>query len=168
MSQIGFIKQEQMVVKREGKEEVVKWFECHFRVGGVRPFSAKMTKNAKKDKETHPDFHLYLRANVNKGDKFRDIRIGALWMKTKVFDGVEKTFMTGNVFMDFREVPITVWKAEPRFEGDTVEYLYDISMMKDTAPQRDAQKENGYETVYEDAKGEVLPAYDIPEDEIPF
>lgn len=168
MSQIGFVKQEQIVVKRDGKEETVKWFECHFRVGGMRPFKAKMSPNKKKEKDTEPDFYIYLRANVNKGDKFRDIRIGALWLKKKVFDGVEKTFMTGNVFMDFKEIPIAVWRAEPRFEGEKIEYLYDISMMKDKSQSDNADTDSGYETTYEDANGNALPQTDENGEEIPF
>lgn len=166
MSQIGFVKQEQTVFRKAGEvEKTVKWFECHFRVGGMRPFKAKMSKNKKKEADNNqPDFYIYLRANINKGDKFRDIRIGALWVKKKVFDGVEKTFMTGNVFMDFKEIPITVWKAEPRFEGEVIEYLYDISMMKDKPQETAADADDGYQVTYED---EDIPAVD-PEQDIPF
>ena len=168
MSQIGFVKQEQQIFRKAGEEDkTVKWLECHFRVGGMRPFKAKMSKNKKKEEgSAQPDFYIYLRANVNKGDKFRDIRIGALWIKKKVFDGVEKTFMTGNVFMDFKEIPITVWKAEARFEGEVIEYLYGISMMKDKPQEENAGE--GYETTYENAQGNEVPPPDANGDEIPF
>lgn len=174
MSQIGFVKNESLVVKNRetGQEETKKWLECHFRVGGVRPFSAKLVQNKKKEKDTAPDFHIYLRANVNKGDKFRDFRIGALWLKKKVIDNVEKTFMTGNLFMDFREIPIAVFRAEPRFEGEVVNYLYDISVMKDNRNTQ-TQDNGGYQVEYEgydDAPtptDEDIPAHD-PDDEIPF
>ncbi len=170
MSQIGFVKQESMTVKRDGKETPVKWLEAYFRVGGLRPFSAKIVKNNRKENMSHPDFHIYLRANVNKGDKFRDIRIGALWLKTKKIDNVEKTFMTGNIFMDFREYPIAVWKALPRYEGEVVEYLYDISVMKDRIELSSGENAGqGYEVVYEAAP--VPTDSDIPVDpneEIPF
>ncbi len=169
MSQIGFVKQEQQIFRKAGEEDkTVKWFECHFRVAGMRPFKAKMSANKKKEKESQPDFYIYLRANVNKGDKFRDIRIGALWIKKKVFDNVEKTFMTGNVFMDFKEIPITVWKAEPRFEGEVIEYLYDISMMKDKPQEDNADTGGGYETTYEDANGNEIPQTDENGEDIPF
>ena len=166
MSQIGFVKQEERTFKKAGEaDKTVKWLECHFRVGGMRPFTAKMSKNKKKeDGSNQPDFYIYLRANVNKGDRFRDIRIGALWVKKKVFDGVEKTFMTGNIFMDVREIPITVWKAEPRFEGEVIEYLYDISMMKNKAKEESADEDGGYTVEYTDAD---IPAVD-PNEEIPF
>lgn len=166
MSQIGFVKQEQMAVRRDGKEEIVKWFECHFRVAGIRPFSAKMSPNKKKEKENQPDYYIYLRANINKGDRFRDIRIGALWMKKKTFEGVEKTFMTGNISIAFiGELPITVWKAEPRYEGEKIEYLYDISTMKEREQPRE---DTGHEVSYEEAEAEQPPTIDINEEEIPF
>jgi len=175
MSQIGFVKQEQHTFMKEGKETIVKWFECHFRVGGIRPFSAKMSPNKKKESTNAPDFYIYLRANVNKGDRFRDMRIGALWLKTKAFEGSEKTFMTGNIFMNFQEIPIAVWRAEPRFEGEKIEYLYDISMMQDKPQANDTPTGGGYEVVHEDAQGNEVPQYtdaDIPamdaSDEIPF
>lgn len=166
MSQIGFVKQEQMAVMREGKEEIVKWLECHFRVAGIRPFKAKMSANKKREKDTQPDFYIYLRANVNRGDKFRDIRIGALWLKSKTFDGVDKTFMTGNLFVNFAEIPIAVWKAEPRYEGEKVEYLYDISMMKEK--EQPKEEGAGYDVSYEDAdeKRTIMVAEDG--EEIPF
>lgn len=169
MSQIGFVKQEQQTFRdKDKKETTVKWLECHFRVGGVRPFKAKMSPNKKKEKDTEPDFYIYLRANVNKGDRFRDIRIGALWLKTKTFNGVEKTFMTGNVFMDFKDIPIAVWKAEPRFEGEKIEYLYDISMMESKPQNNTDDDAGGYETTYEDAQGNEMPTIDVNGDEIPF
>jgi len=175
MSQIGFVKQESFAVKdREtGKEEIKKWLECHFRVGGMRPFSAKMVPNKNKDKDTAPDFHIYLRANVNKGDKFRDIRVGALWLKKKMIDNVETTFMTGNIFMDFREIPIAVWKAKPRFEGDVVNYLYDISMMSDNRSDNAQDGDGGYSVSYEGYENPPsptdadIPAVD-PNEDIPF
>lgn len=167
MSQIGFVKQEQQTFRdKEKKETTVKWLECHFRVGGVRPFKAKMSPNKNKQNENEPDFYLYLRANINKGDRFRDMRIGALWLKTKAFDGVEKTFMTGNVFMDFKEIPIAVWRAEPRFEGEVIEYLYDISMMKEKLQESQTGEaaDDAYPVEYDDSD---IPAVD-PSEDIPF
>ena len=168
MSQIGFVKQEQQVFGKAGEDDkTVKWLECHFRVAGMRPFKAKMSQNKKKENANAPDFYIYLRANVNKGDKFRDMRIGALWIKKKTFDDVEKTFMTGNVFMNFQEIPIAVWRAEPHFEGEVIEYLYDISMMKDNR-QENENSEDGYETTYESAGGDEVPVVDADGEEIPF
>lgn len=166
MSQIGFVKQESQTFKKAGEDErTVKWLECHFRVAGVRPFKAKMSSNKKKETDNQPDFYIYLRSNVNKGDKFRDIRIGALWVKKKTFDGVEKTFMTGNLFMDFREIPITIWKAEPRFEGEVIEYLYDISVMKNKPQENTSSYAD--DNIKSEHKEENITPVDS-DDEIPF
>ena len=145
--QIGFIRQESMSVKDKNKteSEVVKWLECYFRIAGLRPFSAKMTPNKRKEKPNQPDFIIYLRANINKGDTFRDIAIGSLWLGEKVIDGVTKKFMTGSLEVAFTKVAIAVWKAEPRFDGEVVNYLYDIKTMEDKRGDN-----QGYQGGYQD------------------
>lgn len=147
--QIGFIKQESMSVKDKGAEEsrVVKWLECSFRIAGIRSFSAKMTPNKRKEKPNQPDYIIYLRANVNKGDTFRDIAIGSLWLGEKVIDGVNKKFMTGSLEVAFNKVSIAVWKAEPRFDGEVVNYLYDIKTMEDKR-ENDQAYQGGYQEDY--------------------
>jgi len=172
--QIGFIKQESMSVKDKGATEsrVVKWLECSFRIAGIRPFNAKFTPNKRKEKPNQPDYIIYLRANVNKGDSFIDIAIGSLWMGEKVIDGVNKKFMTGSLEVAFTKVSIAVWKAEPRFEGEVVNYLYDIKTMEDKR-----QDNQGYQNYQEDDYSHsqvpvtyenVPAAIDVDEDEIPF
>lgn len=172
--QIGFIKQESISVKDKGATEskVVKWLECSFRIGGIRPFSAKMTPNKRKEKPSQPDYIIYLRANVNKGDTFRDIAIGSLWLGEKVIDGVNKKFMTGSLEVAFKKVSIAVWKAEPRFEGEVINYLYDIKTMEDkressqSGPsyQDDYNKYSQQQPVYE--PNDYPPVGD--DEEIPF
>jgi len=132
--QIGFIRQEKFTPKAKAGEEVKeqKWLECHMRIAGLRPFNAKISKNKRKEKESEPDFNIYLRSNVNKNDSFRDIAIGALWLGEKMIDGVLQKFMTGNIEVAFNKVSIAVWAAKPNFEGEVVKYLYDIKTMKDT------------------------------------
>jgi hypothetical protein len=178
--QIGFIRQESMSVKdkNEAGSEVVKWLECHFRIAGIRPFSAKMTPNKRKEKPNQPDFIIYLRANVNKKDSFRDIAIGSLWLGEKLIDGVMKKFMTGTLEVAFTKVSIAVWKAEPRFDGEVINYLYDIKTMED---KRD--NDQGYQGGYQEDYTSQAPVYDqqqpqqyqpqqqnhqVVEDEIPF
>lgn len=155
--QIGFIRQESMSVKDKNKaeSEVVKWLECHFRIAGIRPFSAKMTQNKRKEKPNQPDFIIYLRANVNKKDSFRDIAIGSLWLGEKLIDGVMKKFMTGTLEVAFTKVSIAVWKAEPRFEGEVINYLYDIKTMED---KRD--NDQGYQGGYQEDYTSQAPVYD--------
>jgi len=148
--QIGFIKQESMSVKDKGATEskVVKWLECSFRIAGIRPFSAKFTPNKRKEKPNQPDYIIYLRANVNKGDTFRDIAIGSLWLGEKVIDGVNKKFMTGSLEVAFTKVSIAVWKAEPRFDGEVVNYLYDIKTMEDKRDNNDQSYQGCYQDDY--------------------
>lgn len=169
--QIGFIKQESMSVKDNSSAEkkVIKWLECSFRIGGIRPFSAKMTPNKRKEKPNQPDFIIYLRANVNKGDTFRDIAIGSLWLGEKVIDGVNKKFMTGSLEVAFNKVSIAVWKAQPRFEGEVVNYLYDIKTMEDRR-----ESEHNYQDDYNNYSQQppVYEANNYPpvadDEEIPF
>jgi len=80
MAVIGFVRQETMDLKNSENNEVRKasWLECHFRIAGLRPFKAKLAKNKKKEKENQPDYYFYLRGNINRGDTFRDIKIGSL------------------------------------------------------------------------------------------
>lgn len=155
--QIGFIKQESMSVKDKGAAEsrVVKWLECNFRIAGIRPFSAKMTPNKRKENPNQPDYIIYLRANINKGDTFRDIAIGSLWLGEKVIDGVNKKFMTGSLEVAFNKVAIAVWKAEPRFDGEVVNYLYDIKTMED---KRDNNQ--GYQGGYQEDYSHQAPVYE--------
>ena len=174
--QIGFIRQESMSVKdnKDAESKVVKWLECHFRIAGIRPFSAKMTPNKRKEKPNQPDFIIYLRANVNKKDSFRDIAIGSLWLGEKVIDGVVKKFMTGSLEVAFTKVAIAVWKAEPRFDGEVINYLYDIKTMEDKR-----ESEQGYQNTQDEYSSyNQAPAYEQPnqnnypvvedDEEIPF
>lgn len=191
--QVGFVRQESMKIKQTG--EVKKWLECHFRVPGIRPFKAKMTKNKNQEEgKNHPDFIIYHRANVNKGDSFRDVPIGSLWIGSKVIDGVEKSFMTGKVWLGLEEVSVAVWKAEERFEGEVLGYLYDIKLMRENRGNQDDYEDGYYQEQYQQpqantnfaggldpmqqqgmAQGQqTQPPYDMPpevdidDDEIPF
>jgi hypothetical protein len=179
--QIGFIKQETLNIKesRGVKAKVVKWLECQFRIAGIRPFSAKMTPNKRKEKPNQPDFIIYLRANINKGDTFRDIAIGSLWLGEKVIDGVLKKFMTGTLEVAFTKVSIAVWKAEPRFDGEVVNYLYDIKTMQDNqnndqqqAYQDDynnyTQEPQSYQAPQQQQSQQSQTQIDDDGDEIPF
>jgi len=165
--QIGFIRQEQLSAKSKDEKEskVVKWLECYFRIAGVRPFSAKMSVNKNKSEPKHPDYIIYLRANVNKRDSFRDIAIGSLWLGEKFIDGEMKKFMTGQLEVAFTKVAIAVWRAEIRYEGEEVKYLYDIKTMKDNRENDDSQSSDS-----DEVQKEVPIVYeDIDDgDEIPF
>lgn len=151
MKQIGFVKQEELLYKdKDGKETLKKWLECHFRVAGLRPFKAKMVK-AKNPTNNKPNYYIYLRSNVNKGDKFRDIQIGALWVKTKQEAGKEVSYMVGEIEINFTSMPIVIWKAKPRFDGEELHYLYDI--YKSTPRVKPQEQQQGYTVEYQDANG---------------
>lgn len=158
--QIGFVRKESMTPK---DSEMVKWLECYFRIAGVRPFKAKMSPNKNKTEDKHPDYIIYLRGNMDKGDSFRDIAIGSLWMGEKEIDGVLKKFMTGVIEIAFRKVSIAVWKAEPRFEGEVINYLYDIKTMED----KTVGMKQTPQTEDEQTRPPVINI-DIDDDEIPF
>jgi len=156
MYQIGFIRQEKMEIEENGQKKEVKWLECHFRIAGVRPFKVKMTKNKNKQKENEPDFYLYLRSNINKGDNFRDIKIGALWLKEK--EG--EKYLTGNAFINFKEVNLYVKKAKSLYEEENITWLYDVFMFLDKAKER-VEHGDAYESEYD-------VGVEINDDEIPF
>jgi hypothetical protein len=172
---IGFVRQESFITKgQDGEKKEHKWLEAHFRMAGVRPFKAKFSKNTRKDEATGnaPDYNIYLRGNEIKGDSFRDIPIGALWIGSKVFDGVEKTFMTGSIESPlFGKIGISVWKAEPYFEGEQLGFLYEISTMEDK--KEDTSYDADYGTYSNNAPQQAqtptdAPAIEIDQDEIPF
>lgn len=170
--QIGFVKQESKVFKENGESKEVKWLECHFRIAGLRPFNAKMSPNKNKTEDKHPDFVIYLRGNVNKGDAFRDVAIGSLWVGEKVIDGVLKKFMTGKIEVAFKETAIAVWRAEPKFQGEVISYLYDIKTMKDNRGQSNGDGYDNYEldhNSYEPQQQPYTPppTYDKQETQVP-
>jgi hypothetical protein len=167
---IGFIRQEKMAIKTENGTKEVKWLECHMRIAGLRAFNLKMLAYDKKDQsKKEPDYTLLLRSNVNKGDKFRDIPIGALWIGSAIIDGVEKKFMTGyieSIALPLGRVNIAVWKAEPLWEGDNPQYLYDIKTMEDRQAQTPTNDDvPTYDMPQQDHN---TPNITIDEDEIPF
>jgi uncharacterized protein (DUF736 family) len=171
---IGFIRQESFMTKNaQGEKQEHKWLEAHFRMAGVRPFKAKLSKNKRKEEAqgNAPDYNIYLRGNEIKGDSFRDIPIGALWIGSKVFDGVEKTFMTGSIESPlFGKIGISVWKAEPYFDGEQLGFLYEISTMEDKKDDQNSDADYGsYQTPVSQAQsGGEIPTIDIDTEEIPF
>ena len=154
--QIGFVRKEEMKIK----DGVVGWLECYFRIAGIRPFSAKLSVNKNKT-DNQPDYYIYLRGNVNKGDSFRDIPIGSLWLGEKVIDGELKKFMTGSIELAFKKIAIAVWRAEPRYEGEVINYIYDIKTMEEKP------KENSSYSYQEENDIQQYSA-EIKTDEIPF
>jgi hypothetical protein len=170
---IGFVRQESYITKNsEGEKIEHKWLEAHFRMAGVRAFKAKISKNKSKDNNASaPDYNIYLRGNENKNDTFRDIPIGALWIGSGTFNGVEKTYMTGSIESPvFGKLSISVWKAEPYYDGEQLGFLYEISTMKDKDQDENSDYDRSYDAPVQQApSGEAGGTMvNINEDEIPF
>lgn len=166
MTQIAFGRMEQFTPK---DKEVVKWIEFHFRVPGVRPFKAKLVENKNKEKDIHPDYFLYYRVNTQKGDSFRDIKVGTLWQKQKVNEkGETVKYMTGNMFINFKTYNIYIKRANKLYEDEKLGYLYDLFVIEDdnNKPQQN-QSENvpEYNTIdssYEETQ------ISVDDEDIPF
>ena len=163
MAVIGFIRQEKMDFKDGEETKTAKWLECYFRVAGLRPFKAKFVKNKQKESnEKAPDYNIYLRANTNKGDSFRDIKIGAVWLKSKELDGGKiESYMTGNIEINFKQVNILIQKPKKYYEDEKIGFLYEIIAFLDDNRQNGAVE---YGDAYEPAVAnyEVTEAEDIP------
>ncbi len=165
MANIGFIRQDSYTFKdNDGVEKTAKWLECYFRVAGLRPFQAKMTKNKNKQNENAPDFFIYLRGNVNKGDSFRDLKIGALWVKSKIDEsGVKVDYMTGNVEINFNEISVYITKPKKNYDDEKIGFLYEIISMSN----KQDVKTNVYNEPYP-AYNDSVEADNIEDDNIPF
>jgi len=165
MAVIGFVRQEAMEVKDGEQTREVKWLECHFRVAGLRPFKAKLSKNKRKEKDTQPDFYIYLRGNINKGDTFRDIRIGSLWIKHKEVQTGEgakiETYMTGNIEINFKNVNVLIQKPKKYFDNEKIGFLYEIIAFLDD------NKRQGFDygDTYEPTNANIS---DVNYEDIPF
>ena len=167
MAVIGFIRQEEMEFKDGEDVKKAKWLECYFRVAGLRPFKAKLAKNKQKENnEKAPDYNIYLRANINKGDSFRDIKIGAVWLKNKEKEGGKiESYLTGNIEIDFRQINILIQKPKKYYDDEKIGFLYEIIAFLDD----NTQKENNIE--YGDAYEPPVANYEYTEADmadIPF
>ena len=174
MFNIGNVRMEKASFKDEnGQDKEVKWLECYIMAPGMVPFSVKMSENKNKQNENSPDYFLYKRNKFNKNVSFRESKIGSLWIKQReVEDGYEK-FMAGMMLLGTEEVSIMVFKAKPLYEGEKLNYLYDVVII----PNDDFKNEKNNETDYSSGESvgyETQMEYphadsiDIDEEEIPF
>jgi len=167
MAVIGFVRDEEMEVKNGEEKKIIKWLECHFRIAGLRPFKAKLAKNKNPQGNKSPDFYIYMRANINKGDTFRDIRIGSLWLKNKI-DEETKTatqYMTGFLEVGFKQVNILVQKPTKYFEDEKIGFRYEIIAFND---DKNTQNNNNYDDYNYDEYSNTETEIDIPDEDIPF
>ena len=162
MYNIGFIKPEKAIIKENGVDKEIKWMECYFMVPGLERFQAKLVANKNKNGDNSPDYYLYRRGRFNKNLSFRDIKIGTLWLKEK---NGEK-YMSGFMLLGDKEVRIGVFAAKPLYEGEKLNYLYDIVMFTESQqnnneysrvePESDISRESEYHNI------------EIDDSEIPF
>ena len=167
MAVIGFVRQETMKFKDKEEVKSAKWLECYFRIAGIRPFNAKLVKNKQKEiNEKAPDYNINLRGNINKGDSFRDIRIGAVWLRHKEKEsGKIETYLTGNIEIDFKQVNILIQKPRKYYEDEQINFLYEIVAFLNDDNNKQNNKKDENDTSHE------LPVAnidDIKEEDIPF
>ena len=166
MAVVGFVRQEQYEVKAKNENEenkVYKWLECYFRVAGIRPFQAKLVENKNKQNDRSPDYYIYLRGNTNKGDTFRDMKIGSLWQKQKVDENSNTVkYLTGQVEIAFKNVNILIQRPTKFYEEEQIGFLYEIIAFNDDKQQQKQDMPINYYG-YENETN-----IDIPDEEIPF
>jgi len=170
MAVIGFVRDEEMEIKAGDEKKVIKWLECYFRIAGIRPFKAKLSKNKNQQGNQSPDYYIYLRSNVNKGDTFRDIRIGSLWVKNKINEETKevKTYMTGFIEIAFNKVNIMIQRPTKYYDDEVLNFVYEIIAFIDD--KKENQNNNEYDEYdrYPSPVENYETQIDTSEDDIPF
>lgn len=137
--QIGFVEQRQLDLGKDqaGQPKIAQWLEVIIKAPGVREFSLKMTAGPQEQGKQLPNFILYYRTNQRKGEQFRDIKAGAMWLQTSK-DG-QTEYLSGHI-----ETPailggklrIAMFNAAPRYQGEQVNWLYDVIWNADDATKQ--------------------------------
>jgi uncharacterized protein (DUF736 family) len=122
--QIGFVRQNARKVKENGEQKEVKYLEMFLRpmFGMVQGFTLSKSTS---DAENAPAYNIY--AHNTQGWIGRKAKVGALWMR-ETEEGDK--FMSGNIetpLVANGRMSISVWKAKPLFEGENVDWAYDVS-----------------------------------------
>ena len=157
--QIGFVRENKMVVVQNDERKEVKYLEMFIKpaLGVVASFT--LSKN-KSENSSAPAYNLY--AHSEKGWISRKSKVGALWMK-QTEEG--ETFMNGHIESPLFEggrLQISVWKAKAMYEGEVIDWLYDVSW-KHYETKNESNGNVPGTVVY--PKGNDI---EISEDEIPF
>ena len=179
--QIGFVEKREMIVGKDENDQPKKvtWFEMVIKAPGIRPFNLKMAKGKPStDGKKVPDWNLYFRANEKKGEEYRDLQAGSLWLgetkdkKIPYLGGhIESPAVQGG------KIYIKLFKPEPKFEGEKITWLYDVLWFSDsqntnnntnnnTQNYTDYSPQQGYNVEVYDANGGLV--IDVNDDEIPF
>lgn len=118
--QIGYVTTETIKIDGENKN----WTKMTLRMPFGRHQDFKIAAH-KKDKESEPDFDIYLLVN-NKGEKFRNPKVGALWLKTSergeryMSGNIESPALSGGIAY----IAITV--ARPLYDGEEITWTHDV------------------------------------------
>jgi uncharacterized protein (DUF736 family) len=150
--QIGFVEKRELVVSGEKKS----WFEMIIKAPFVREFSMKMSKNENKKNEKSPDYFLYYRTNVKKGENYRDTNVGGLWLK--ISNDGKTQFMSGHIetpMVGDGRINIALFKAKPNYDNEKVDWMYDVVWNIKKEDDKDDEK------VYDKADNQAV---DIDED----
>lgn len=127
--QIGFVEQRQMTVGKDGQgnPKTAQWLEAVIKVPGMREFSLKMVAGQQEQGKRLPDYVLYYRANQRKGEQYRDLRAGALWLETSQ-DG-QTQYLSGHIetpVIPGGRLRVAMFQAKPLYENEQITWLYDV------------------------------------------
>lgn len=132
--QVGFVRQQSMVVQRGEERQEVKYLEMHVKpVFGVA-MRFTLSRN-KSENENAPAYNIY--AQNEKGWIKRKMKAGALWMR-QTEEGED--FMSGHIetpLCDGGKMQVALWKAKPLYENEEVDWLYDVSWKPYVPKQED-------------------------------
>ena len=160
--QIGYAQKREMAVQQDGESKKISYYEMNIRTlfGTTEKFTLSRNKS---DNENAPYFNIY--AYNNKGWIKRKLKAGALWLKS-TDDGTQ--FMAGHIetpLVDGGKMQISLWRAKPLFEGESVDWEYDVVWKPYTPPKEDQQPVSTQREI----PVTVMPTdITINEDEIPF
>jgi|GEM_PF-5811713 len=157
--QIGYVKQKEITVKDGDQQRVTKYFEMNIRpIFGV---SAKFTMSKNNsDNENAPAYNIF--AHSEKNSIGRKQKVGALWMQE--YQG--EAFMAGHIetpMVATGKLNISLWKSKPIYEGEFVDWMYDVNWKPYNPNTEKTTTETGQVPVTY-----MTPGIDISEDEIPF
>ena len=161
--QIGYVRENKMVVVQNDERKEVKYLEMFIKpaLGVVAGFT--LSKN-KSENSSAPSYNIY--AHSEKGWIGRKAKVGAFWLKTTP-EG--ESFMSGHIespLFEGGKLQISLWKARPMYEGEVVDWLYDVSWKPYEAKNEGDGKEKSsvpVSVVYPDGT-----SIEINDDEIPF
>lgn len=157
--QIGFVEQRQMTVGKDqqGNNKTAQWLEVVIKVPGMREFSLKMVPVQPEQGKRMPAYQLYYRANQRKGEQYRDLRAGALWLETSL--GGQTQYLSGHIetpVVPGGRLRIAMFNSKPLYENESITWLYDVIWSPEKTKQ---EMDEDYDPQYGQT---VPPAQSMP------